>query len=1355
MADRNWDMIRSGETFEGLVSTLVFFEDHRAVLFGRRGKDGGQDVLSADGKTVYQAKYHQDQSASKAISDAKLELEKIAEYKKQEHPRYDQWKNVENWKLVTNAKFNPNDNERWIKEVAPEFKKKLELSATYWGQAKLDALLDKHPEVDRSYFQNETRVLLTLPEAEERFKLNSPFLPRAINVTLQGRDEELNKIKAFLNTDEKTFLIISGQGGIGKTRLMLEAGYKAVSVGWQVLWANIASMESYGGWYEAIVPERPTLLLVDEPEDEKLLRILVEQIGGSSGRANKWKVVIAVRSPKDRVLSFLNDPSIQNQCKLLPLTPIAQTSAEAFCYTLINLGKLKDQPDPWKQDAAQKLSALYDQYPMWISLAVNVLEKKGNLGDVPNKAHGLADEYLKEIYTDQQITTPEQIKKLIQWIALLGIVNREDETILEFLKEKTGLISRSVLLQIFNNLVIDRRVLVQRGARGRLVELKPDIIRDHVLQSWLVVDNGFGDNPWQPTDAARELIEILLNAVKGGSVSSIQLLILRSLARTEILLSLAEKNVSILKPFFDGLIKNASGLSVNSRIIAAGIAADIAEARPIDMINLSKTFRTNPVVDKEKKEGLFETREIGQKDVIFELAWPVFHAAIGARNESEIHAVIEELYELIKAEEIDRQGRLPNDGKRAAQLLERVIIGGPEFWSDFTAEAEKIALRFLDKVKAYTKLELGDRKALYTLCDAIITTERTQSFIQENYKFVFQRVIITPESPLWKIRTELLNKIRELLQNGVNSIELIGLLWEIIANAHTSALRILNHFSQQEVKDSLRKELLEELQWAHEVLSKRTPPPTLQELNAARKLWGWHYSFDNKQEFKNAAKALEEVYLTNDLNKEFAPLIVTGNKWDAHTEVINKKAIELINSKDPVAIKYFVDRAIEYFGESPNIYQVLNEVGIQLGKYAPEDEFIPKYVYETLKDGILTTDKPNPYLEVASVISRFWFNELRKLNKLNTIIKLLKQFKELSPNPVTKASFLQKIYEYYNPSEGSLSEDEISLLCSNYSIFLEAKKGVEFLRTIGFIFPYGDFTKYKKTVEDVIIKLPKDKTTYGIEQLCNSLYLGIEWYLKNKTAKPLPSDLNQWLLDQIMQLPDIDVVQTANWEIEQILKHTGKLSVVWLVQALQKRLEMEKQSKEGNKINSVPSLTRLSSYVKPIEATDVANKETKQAVKELLDFINDSGRLGYLLPEYAYDIDPQGLIVPNIIVDYINSVHDNDLQYKLARFAGIYEINSEGWRKIAKEVCKHANTVDDKTRYTLYNALTGSTQKIRSWSGPVGEVPGLFIKAVQDVEKFLNAEDDHDLIPFWEWYLDVAKVELKWQEEWAKEDRGE
>src|SRR5262249_27561760 len=66
MANRNWGLITSGATFEALATTLIFFEDPKAALFGRRGKDGGQDARSGDGARVFQAKHHEDGSAAKA-----------------------------------------------------------------------------------------------------------------------------------------------------------------------------------------------------------------------------------------------------------------------------------------------------------------------------------------------------------------------------------------------------------------------------------------------------------------------------------------------------------------------------------------------------------------------------------------------------------------------------------------------------------------------------------------------------------------------------------------------------------------------------------------------------------------------------------------------------------------------------------------------------------------------------------------------------------------------------------------------------------------------------------------------------------------------------------------------------------------------------------------------------------------------------------------------------------------------------------------------------------------------------------------------------------------------------------------
>jgi hypothetical protein len=153
MSERLWGLITSGTTFEELVKTLIYFEDPRAKLFGRRGKDGGQDIRSGDGLRVFQAKHHQDGTAAKAIADAKREVEKIHAYRQPGHERYEQWEGITDWRLVTNADFNPTDDMKWNTEVVPLFLRQ-NLKADYWARADLNARLDNHREVHRSFFEN-------------------------------------------------------------------------------------------------------------------------------------------------------------------------------------------------------------------------------------------------------------------------------------------------------------------------------------------------------------------------------------------------------------------------------------------------------------------------------------------------------------------------------------------------------------------------------------------------------------------------------------------------------------------------------------------------------------------------------------------------------------------------------------------------------------------------------------------------------------------------------------------------------------------------------------------------------------------------------------------------------------------------------------------------------------------------------------------------------------------------------------------------------------------------------------------------------------------------------------------------
>ncbi|HND32427.1 MAG TPA: hypothetical protein PLA94_20655, partial [Myxococcota bacterium] len=124
MSNLNWGMITCGETFEALVTSLVYFEDPKARLFGRRGKDGGQDALSGDGTLVYQAKFHEQPTMGKVLADIRREAKKIQDYRQPGHQQYDQWKVVTSWRLVTNYTFNGHgDHEQWADEVVPLFQK--------------------------------------------------------------------------------------------------------------------------------------------------------------------------------------------------------------------------------------------------------------------------------------------------------------------------------------------------------------------------------------------------------------------------------------------------------------------------------------------------------------------------------------------------------------------------------------------------------------------------------------------------------------------------------------------------------------------------------------------------------------------------------------------------------------------------------------------------------------------------------------------------------------------------------------------------------------------------------------------------------------------------------------------------------------------------------------------------------------------------------------------------------------------------------------------------------------------------------------------------------------------------------
>jgi len=1319
MAERKWGAISNGATFESLATTIVFFEDPKASLFGRRGRDGGQDARSGDGTRVFQAKHHEAGSAAAAIRDAKSEAKKIEEYRKLGHPRHAQWAGVTHWRLVTNSAFNPTDQQTWNTEVVPLFAK-LGLVADYWERAALDGLLDKHREIHRSYFENETRIFLSIPEAMERLPSQEPFLRREELGPFCGRTAEKTTIREFL-TSNKLFLVVHGAGGTGKTRLLVDAGGEIAGDGeWQVLWANVESMAATGAWFEAVVPERATLLFVDEPADEGLLQQLAEQLGGHVGRTARWKVVVAVRSPKDPVLRFLRLARMKQRVQELTLYPLPSADAEEMCFELLKTGNRPDLPDEAKREAARQLSQRFGRHPVWLTLAIQHLEDHGDLKQVPADAQALADEYLLEIERSQSEVAPESIRAMLRWVALIGTVNRQDDSTVTLIGERCGVASVVDVRDRFAALV-RRRALAERGAHNRFVELKPDVLRDHVLLRWLARDTG-GQHPQVSVDG-QELLETVREAASKGSLSGLGRAILVSLARTEFILRLAGHDFGLLRGFFASLEASVSTMSASQRVAVSDVLETISHFHPRAAVSLVSALRRNSAPD-ETIEGIFAFKVVGQTDIVLSLAWPLFGAAMGAQSPEDKEAVLRELCALTEAEaelapSLPRG--LPNDGKRAAALVTRVLEGGPQFWSEYDDTAKQLGTELIDALTRQAPSR-GQSALLQALVQPILETERRQTWADDR-SFTWRTFSIAPGGPAWSTREAVLVRLKEALRADAIPSESRVQLWHV--------------FSRVGDGDALEK-----LKWTYEVLTARSP--SIEELAAAREVWDWYRLYEKAPELKAAADALEDLYASNDLAREFQPLLPSIEDWKENDVRASAKAAELALASSPNEISGFLDRAVTFLGSDQALLQ-LGRVAWSLGAHAGSREVVRQFIREALKPPSID---PRAEFVVAAAVS--WAAAVRIAAPERAHV-LLRELLDQCGSDERRAHLLERIYGRVPKLRdvGDFTVEERVLLRNSRDLFTSTSRDAAFVAALA-LSVGDDWATLQPLLEDVFEAMPAERLPLAMHALVDALY----WAVREDTDPQPPTEVAEWLMSQLLGLPNIDDIGgNGEWHLTEILKRVGKPDVRWLPEALRRRQEHESASGGGTKSRAVSHNARVSKYVCQIDAAHASDANVVAAVSKVLDFVKDNGSVGYYLPEILRDVDPEGRVVPAAVAARAVSAADAEDVRRLARIGGAYAVNSAPWRTIALAAIRAATPFGAEALRSVYGSL--GERGIRSWSGARGEVPPIFIAAVDEARAALDAEVQVELLPYWQQRLAFAEADLREQEERAKEDRGE
>ena len=1092
-------------------------------------------------------------------------------------------------------------------------------------------------------------------------------------------------------------------------------------------------MTASGAWFESIVPERPTLLLVDEPPDETILQQLSEQLGGHVGRTANWKIAVSVRSPKDPVLRFLFGPRMKPRVQELALHRLPQTDAEKMCFELLRTGRLATLPEDRHRDAARELSRRFSQHPVWLTLAVHVLEDRADLAQVPATAKDLANEYLSEIERSQSESPPEAVRDLFRWVALLGTGNREDDATIQLLAEATGAGGPTDVRSKLAKLV-DRRVLVQRGARSRYVELKPDVLRDHVLLSWLSVDTGFGTDPIVASDDAKALIESVRVPAVAGTLSRLGRSILVSLARTEFLLNLSGTNVHLMAIFFEALQAAVPTMTASQRLALADMLEAIAVFQPIPTAGVIESMRRFGAPDEEM-EAIFGPRVVGQNDVLLSLAWPLFHAAMGAQSLEAQETVLRELCAVAETEaEIVPQLKvgLPNDGKRGAALIKRVLEGGPQFWSDFDDTAKKLGGELLDRI-AQSAPTPGDQALLEALVQPAMAVERRQTW-SDDHVIHIQTIVIGPEHPGWSTRSELLSRTKQALSSEATPRASRVALWRVLAEAH----RNINQVCRREEPRDLHcyDALLSDLVWAKELLQHRSA--SVEELSAARGLWRWHHRFESDIQLKAVSDQLEALYASNDLAAEFDPLL-SRDDWEQRWPRASAKAAELASASTPEEIAGFIDRAIAFLGTEEKLYELMAVAG-ELGTHAEANDAIRVFVKQSLGQAQVSARS-----DFGAVAAASWIVNVRNGDHPERTHLLVADLMATCGSDDQRANLLLRIYgNVPNPRDsGAFTAEEHALLRSQKELFVATGRAVFFVPAIAATLDY-EWPTARGLLEDVLRTLPPSDRSRAFRGLVDA----ISW--ASDPAR-LPPELSEWLLNQLLLVPDLDDPGGhIEWHLEKILKRVGRVHVGWLPGALDVRRDLE--AKEETGARAVSHGDRISKYVRPIAATDVGDGTVSTAIDGLLEFVTDNGSVGYSLPEVLRDVDPEGLVVPGIVAVRLASAADDQIR-RLTRTSGAYAVGSVPWRTIAKAAIVAARTQGLDVRRSVFSSLRD--RGLRTWSGRPGEVPRIFVAAVNEAKAALEAETDVELRPFWEWQLTIAEAELHEEEERAKEERGE
>ena len=1293
MNSPNWSYINDERVFESLMWDIIRQKDSQASIYDRRGKDAGIDARSGDGQTVYQAKYSS--VDTNLVNVIKAEIDKIITYNKSSHNNSVYWKGVKQWCLYTNGTINPSDEKKLKEKI--KMLNGIGIEVEIHHKALIDQDLKRYPSIKDVYFGGINRVFISLSEKEKQLNQNH-ILSIGMKCQFIGRENELNNALEFISSEEK-ICVVKGQGGVGKTRFVLELAQKIhQEKKYDVFWANTSTLKNSNNWVHLIIPSRKSLLIIDEPEDPSTVRTLLEQSSGSS--FNNWKIIIISRSVKSHIFQ----PFYNTSYKEIDIKPLNKNQ------TIQLVNSIKKGNISLSSSSKELIYKSTSGLPVWIMTILWLIKK--NQGK-------LSFQDISEIasaYFDEVIKNNKEWKKYIQAIAITQPVN------VEYMEKREQYENFKLLIEGFQKNILheviqtlqDKEFLIKRG---RLIEIKPDVMRDYIIFDQV--------GKYGLKDYLKKVLEIRDLQVKKRSLTQLARLAHHRERENEEdsetsfndIWNILNDNVHILIT----KIKDSESQELNYRLVyeihnILLLADGFSFQNPNQCLDLASLI-INGNLEDSNLEGLY-------------VILSEFLYGISVNKTANSNRVFQLFLQLIEKE---KRSNKTENLKIWRQAASNYILKLIEYSHPLYNQYQDIIFQWIND--ELEKIDQKDKLMNDLLINAIeeyFEIERKTTYYSGG-NISLKTKIITPQSKAQNYRKRIYDKIWSILNTKNLSPDLRKSLWKLVQSYHTRTNQFTELRGESNTKGNAdskfwKQELEHSFKKIIEYLESREI--NISEIQSLRQIWYWNLKHDEREKFKGYTNRCEELVKSKNTRYQSIQLLIESCYSPETTE---HTIIQYIKNNPDYSISNLVE---DCFGYNEGIFEALYP---SIANYLFREEKEKALFYANSK---FTTPHLNEHFKVSCTIITHHLMQLT--DKL--YLKELNQYWDRLECIEQKNFFLQRVtgtsLHMKDSEKTSITKRNIEFISKIIHSSFEEQylfNIISFLAQVLFF----HYNLSKGLIIQIFKKISDQSKLSAYDCLVQRSRYG-----SYRSGKASSIGRNQEIFMFILGISKNVKTKEGEfmfyniWSTLKSIKDS--LKTKFSVIDFRSILEFGLDQLEPNFTNMYISKDFFK-LVDPIEENDSQREEVRSAIEYFLD-LNNHQHMFFHLKKLIPIIDPLGSIVPSMIVEKINStIPDDNCDYPKeeawTRYACYYPVNSNSWRIIAKAACKSAQAKSQNHRDQIFYSLLDQNHSFTTF---VGEVAPYFIKLEKDAREDFNSEEQgSQLKEFMKWRWELAEEELR------------